>query len=155
MSDKNTAKEDGEIELLSFGVAGQEYSVEITSVREIRGWTQATPLPHSPPYVRGVINLRGTVLPIVDLAGRLGESTGPRSDRDVVIVVYHNGHTVGLLVDAVSDILSISQTEMQPPPEVATDSLQGFIKSLIVVNGQMVRILDLGVVLPEEAVEAA
>jgi purine-binding chemotaxis protein CheW len=105
--------------------------------------------------VRGVINLRGTVLPIVDLAGRLGESTGPRSDRDVVIVVYHNGHTVGLLVDAVSDILSISQTEMQPPPEVATDSLQGFIKSLIVVNGQMVRILDLGVVLPEEAVEAA
>lgn len=155
MTFKSTQKDGNEIELLSFGVAGQEYSVEITSVREIRGWTQATPLPHSPSYVRGVINLRGTVLPIVDLAGRLGESTGPRSDRDVVIVVFHNEHTVGLLVDAVSDILSISENEMQPPPELATDTAQAFIKSLIVVNGEMVRILDLGVVLPEEAVEAA
>ena len=82
------------------------------SVREIRGWTRATSLPHSPPYVRGVINLRGTVLPVVDLAQRLGLPAASSRDRNVIIVVDLDGRTVGLLVDAVSDILALPQDEM-------------------------------------------
>ena len=76
------------------------------SVREIRGWTPATALPHAPAYVRGVINLRGSVLPIVDLAERLGFPQTEATQRHVIIVVQVDAQIVGLLVDAVSDILS-------------------------------------------------
>ena len=141
------------VELLSFRVGEQEYSVDIMSVREIRGWTRATTLPHSPAYVRGVINLRGTVLPVIDLAQRLGLPSGELTDRNVIIVVHIVGRTVGLLVDAVSDILSIPQDELSPPPELAADNSQTFINALTIVEGRMIRVLDLGSVLP--AVDAA
>ena len=105
------------------------------SVREIRGWTPATSLPHSPAYVRGVINLRGAVLPVIDLASRLGLPTGELTDRNVIIVVNIDGRTVGLLVDAVSDILSIPEDELAPPPELAADAAQTFISALTIVDG--------------------
>ena len=89
-------------ELIAFRIEDQEYSVDIMSVREIRGWTAATPLPQSPDYVRGVINLRGTVLPIVDLSARLGLGTVEPTPRHVIIVVHIGKRIVGLLVDAVS-----------------------------------------------------
>lgn len=149
-------KSDGEeVELLSFRVGEQEYSVDIMSVREIRGWTKATPLPHSPSYVRGVINLRGTVLPIVDLAARLGLEKLQASKRNVIIVVDINGHTTGLLVNAVSDILSLPVEEMQPPPDMAADEAQIFVSALTIVEGRMIRVLDLNAVLPAKIEHAA
>ncbi len=143
------------IELLSFRVGEQEYSVDIMSVREIRGWTRATSLPHSPDYVRGVINLRGTVLPVVDLAKRLGLPACELSDRNVIIVVDLDGRTVGLLVDAVSDILTMPEEEMSAPPELAADQAQTFIQALTIVEGRMIRVLDLGSVMPRNAEMAA
>jgi purine-binding chemotaxis protein CheW len=142
-----------EVELLSFRVGDQEYSVDIMSVREIRGWTRATSLPHSPAYVRGVINLRGTVLPVIDLARRLGLPSGEITDRNVIIVVNIEDRTVGLLVDAVSDILSIPHDELAPPPDLAADRSQTFISALTIVDGRMIRVLDLGSVMP--ALDAA
>jgi len=159
MSDMNdqdlSPKDPTEQELLSFRVGEQEYSVDIMSVREIRGWTRATPLPHASPYVRGVINLRGTVLPIIDLAKRLGIHVAEATERNVIIVVHIHKQTVGLLVDAVSDILSIPQAEMQSPPEMAADSGNGFVKALTIVEGRMLRILDLEAVHPHREGEAA
>ena len=87
-----------ERELVAFRVAGQDYCVDIMSVREIRGWTQATTLPHAPDFVRGVINLRGSVVPIVDLAARLGLDPITASDRNVIIITVINQQVVGLLV---------------------------------------------------------
>jgi purine-binding chemotaxis protein CheW len=154
MNNEETKQSVGKVtELLSFRVGEQEYSVDIMSVREIRGWTRATSLPHSPAYVRGVINLRGTVLPVIDLAQRLGLPSGEITDRNVIIVVNIEGRTVGLLVDAVSDILSIPQEELAPPPELAADNSQTFISALTIVDGRMIRVLDLGSVMP--AVDAA
>jgi purine-binding chemotaxis protein CheW len=154
MNNEETKQSAGKVaELLSFRVGDQEYSVDIMSVREIRGWTRATSLPHSPTYVRGVINLRGTVLPVIDLAQRLGLPCGEVTDRNVIIVVHIEGRTVGLLVDAVSDILSIPQDELAPPPELAADNSQTFISALTIVDGRMIRVLDLGSVMP--AVDAA
>ncbi|WP_424943373.1 chemotaxis protein CheW [Aliiroseovarius crassostreae] len=147
--------EGNEIELLSFLVGGQDYSVDIMSVREIRGGAQATSLPHSPSYVRGVINLRGTVLPIMDLAKRLGMQHNQNDDRNVIIVVAVGERTVGLMVDAVSDILSISEDEMQPPPEMQADQDRNFVSALTIVDERMIRILDLNAVLPESNEEAA
>ncbi|MFD0978421.1 chemotaxis protein CheW [Tropicimonas aquimaris] len=150
-----TAVEATERELLSFRVGGQEYCVDIMSVREIRGWTRPTPVPGSPHWVRGVINLRGTVLPIVDLARRLGISAEDASDRNVIIVVHLGQQTVGLLVDAVSDILSIAETEMRPPPDIASREGETFIKALTVVEERMLRVLELASLLPDTGRDAA
>ncbi|AOZ69455.1 chemotaxis protein CheW [Rhodobacter xanthinilyticus] len=144
-----------ELELLSFRLAEEEYSVDIMSVREIRGWTRATPLPHAPAYVRGVINLRGTVLPVVDLSVRLGMAPVEGDARNVIIVVQVGSQTAGLLVDAVSDILALPRNELQAPPELAADTAHSFIEALTIVDGRMIRVLDLGAVLPDEASEAA
>jgi len=142
-------------ELLSFRVGGQDYSVPIMSVREIRGSARATSLPHAPPYMRGVINLRGTVLPIVDLAARLGLDVEGDEARNVIIVVDLGERTAGLMVDAVSDILTIPDSEVQPPPDLAADGARGFVSGLTIVEGRMIRILDLHEVLPPPGEEAA
>ena len=144
-----------EVELLSFRLGEEEYSVDIMSVREIRGWTRATPLPHAPAYVRGVINLRGTVLPVVDLSVRLGMAPVKGDARNVIIVVQMGAQTAGLLVDAGSDILNLPRSELQPPPDLAADSTHNYISALTIVEGRMIRVLDLASVLPEDAVEAA
>jgi purine-binding chemotaxis protein CheW len=141
--------------LLSFRVAEQEYSVDIMSVREIRGWSRATPLPHAAAHVCGVINLRGTVLPIIDLAKRLGLEVLAATERNVIIVVQVNGQTVGLVVDAVSDILSIPQSELQPPPDMSSERGQSYIRALTVVEGRMLRVLDLDSVHPAMEADAA
>ncbi len=144
-----------EVELLTFRVGNQEYSVDIMSVREIRGWTTATPLPHAPPFVRGVINLRGTVLTIVDLSDRLGMGEIAAGERNVIIVVQCGAQYVGLLVDAVSDILSVPKSGLQAPPEMTADGQRTFVSALTIVEGRMVRVLDLNAALPATEVEAA
>ena len=159
MTDRGPKEPDAtdatERELLSFRVGDQEYCVDIMSVREIRGWTRPTPVPRSEPWVRGVINLRGTVLPIVDLANRLVIPVEEASERNVIIVVRIRLQTIGLLVDAVSDILAIPETELRPPPEVASTASETFIKALTIVDDRMLRILDLESVLPDSNKDAA
>ncbi|TMV93689.1 chemotaxis protein CheW [Thioclava sp. BHET1] len=153
--DSKKQNNSSELELLSFRLGEEEYSVDIMSVREIRGWTRATPLPHAPAYVRGVINLRGTVLPVVDLSVRLGMAPVKGDARNVIIVVQLGGQSAGLLVDAVSDILNLPRSELQPPPDLAADATQSYISELTIVEGRMIRVLDLASVLPENAIEAA
>ncbi|MBD3787041.1 MAG: purine-binding chemotaxis protein CheW [Sphingomonadales bacterium] len=154
MTEQNT-QSTSEVELLSFRLADEEYSVDIMSVREIRGWTRATPLPHAPAHVRGVINLRGTVLPVVDLSVRLGMAPVEGDARNVIIVVQVGSQTAGLLVDAVSDILALPRSELQTPPELAADTAHSFIEALTIVEGRMIRVLDLTAVLPDDTAEAA
>ena len=140
-------------EYLSFRIDENEYSVEIMSVREIRGWTRTTSLPHAPPFVRGVINLRGTVLPVVDLAVRLGLEASEPQERNVIIVVDVGSRVMGLRVDAVSDILSFSDDQLQPPPDMTSKSR--FVRALTILDDRMVRILDLEAVLPSNEEIAA
>ncbi|MEM6539013.1 MAG: chemotaxis protein CheW [Pseudomonadota bacterium] len=135
-------------EYLSFRIGENEYSVDIMSVREIRGWTKTTSLPHAPRFVRGVINLRGTVLPVLDLAMRLGLTETDPEDRNVIIVVDVGSRVMGMRVDAVSDILSLTNDQLQMPPDVATASSARFVKALTILEDRMVRLLDLEVVLP-------
>ena len=137
-----------EVELLSFRVGEHEYSVNIMSVREIRGWTRTTSLPRAPSYIRGVINLRGTVLPVIDLGQRLGLEGSEPDERTVIIVVDVDGRTIGLRVDAVSDILTLPTERLKPPPEIAATADQTFLTALTIVDERMVRILDLTSILP-------
>lgn len=131
------------IELLTFRIAEQEYALDIMSVREIRGWTHATPLPHAPNYMKGVINLRGTVLPVMDLSVRLGLTKQEQDDRNVIIVVKLEDTMTGLLVDAVSDIVALSPEDMQPPPELSSNAAEAVVSALTLIDERMVRVLDL------------
>ncbi|MFD1795602.1 purine-binding chemotaxis protein CheW [Paracoccus aurantiacus] len=155
MADNQLHASEDETELLSFRVGTQEYCVEIMLVREIRGWTRATPLPHSPPHVKGVINLRGIVLPVIDLSARLGMDPIEGVDRNVIVVVSVGEITAGLLVDAVSDILTVSEKDMQPAPEIAAGRSGRYIRALIVTDEKLIRVLDLKTILPGENQDAA
>lgn len=138
---KNLSK--GARELIAFRIGGQEFCVNIMIVREIRGWTKATPMPHSPDYMLGVINLRGAVLPIIDLSRRLGMKPAEPTARHVIIVVQVGQKIAGLLVDAVSDILGVSDESVQPIPEVSADYVREFARGIIAVEGRMICLLEL------------
>jgi purine-binding chemotaxis protein CheW len=142
-------------ELIAFRIGEQEFCVDIRAVREIRGWTKATALPQSPAYVRGVINLRGAVLPIVDLSCRLGLGSATPSARHVIIVARVGLRTVGLLVEAVSDILTFSEEAIQPTPDIACDTVRSFVKGVIPVEGRMISLIALDGLLPEVPAEEA
>ncbi|MBS0238429.1 MAG: chemotaxis protein CheW [Proteobacteria bacterium] len=155
MQDVGSPANSANREFVAFRVGSQEFCIDIMGVREIRGWTPATPLPHAPTYVRGVINLRGAVLPIVDLAMRFGLGLTEPTPRSVIIVVQVHQQVVGLLVDAVSDILTTSEASMQPTPDVASDLAKNFVKGVYAVEGRMISIVTLESVLPIAAKVAA
>jgi purine-binding chemotaxis protein CheW len=142
-------------ELISFRVGAQDFCVDIMAVREIRGWTPATALPGAPDFVCGVINLRGAVLPIVDLSFRLGFDTADPTAKHVIIVTEIGGQVIGLLVDAVSDILSVSDEAIQPTPDVASDAARSFVRGLLPSEGRMISLLGLDHIVPELNLEAA
>ncbi|HLZ74157.1 chemotaxis protein CheW [Phenylobacterium sp.] len=142
-------------ELISFRLAAQDFCVDIMAVREIRGWTPATALPGSPNFVCGVINLRGAVLPIVDLAFRLGFDTTDPTAKHVIIVVELGGRVIGLLVDGVSDILTVTDDAIQPTPDVASDAAKSFVRGLLPGEGRMISLLGLDHIVPQSDLEAA
>lgn len=130
-------------EYLTFAIDAQQYGVDILSVREIRAWTEVTNLPNTPDFVRGIINLRGTIVPIYDLRVRFGGGrTTPTRMHVVIVVVAANG-TFGLLVDSVSDILSIDQRDLQGVPNTGMADNHQFLSALVAREERMVSILDL------------
>lgn len=143
-------------DFVCFRIGEQDYCINIEVVREIRGWSPATVLPHAPHHVTGVINLRGAVVAVVDLAARLGLGRTEPTPRHVVIIVALGNQTVGLLADVVSDIMGIDEAAMKPVPDVASDGAGAFITNVITLDdGRMIRKLDLGAVLPGQDIEAA
>jgi purine-binding chemotaxis protein CheW len=135
-------------ELIAFRVKDQEFCVDIMAVRELRGWTETTPLPDSPPFVGGVINLRGTVLPVIDMAARIGLAAAQPGSRSVIIVVCIGVQLVGLLVDSVCDILDVAEAELQATPELACDTVQALVTGLIAVDERMIGLVALDRLLP-------
>ena len=146
-----------QVELLSFQVADHDYAVDVSHVREIRSWTKPTPIPHAPAFVEGVINLRGSVLSIVDLATRLGiKGQSPvRNPRSVVVFVNTKDETVGLRVDAVSDILAFPSSELSQPPEGSSTPEANYIAALAIVEEDILRVLDLEALLRPAVAEEA
>lgn len=142
-------------EVVAFRVAGQDFCIDIMSVREIRGWTETTILPHAQRYVKGVINLRGSVVPVVDLSERLGLGMIEPGPRHVIIITVIGTQTIGLLAEVVSDILTVNDETMQPVPEIASESARAYISGMVVAHDKMIRKIDLAKVLPADGRELA
>jgi purine-binding chemotaxis protein CheW len=149
MNQASTVSESPRRELLSFRLGAQEFCVDIMAVREIRGWTEATPLPRAPDYIRGMINLRGTVFPVVDMSARFGLPRNDLATRRVIIVVWIGTKLVGLLVDAVCDIIAVTETELQPTSELAGETIRTFVSAVLMVEDRMVCLIALNYLVPE------
>lgn len=134
-------------QFLSFFLAGEEYGVDILRVQEIKCWENATEVPNSPPYIKGVINLRGTIVPVVDLRNRFGLESVEYTKTTVVIVlkVEHadRDRTVGFVVDAVSEVYNIEQGLLQPPPDLGDSIDLSFVKGLTAIEEKMVVLLNI------------
>ena len=139
-------------QFVAFAIGEQNYCVDIMSVREIRAWTGVTPLPNTPDYVRGVINLRGSIVPIVDLRTRFGQGETEPTKSHVVVIVAIEGRLNGLLVDAVSDILSVSAENIAAIPETNVGSRVRYLDGLITEDGRMVALIALDRLIDEISV---
>jgi purine-binding chemotaxis protein CheW len=142
---------DGSVEFISFAIGDDQYGVDIMSVREIKEWSNVTHLPKQPEYVRGVLNLRGVVLPIVDLRCRFGQGLTECTPTHIIIIVQLEGRQVGLLADKVLDIVSFDNNEVQPVPSVARSSEARFLSGLVTVEGSMIALIDLASLLSGDA----
>ncbi len=135
-------------ELVTVAVGAQQFALDIMSVREIRGWTQSTPLPNAAPHFLGMINLRGLILPVIDLSARLGLGTSNVAPSSVVVVVQIGERQVGLLVDGVCDILVIREGMIQPTPEVGAGSSAQYVRGVMTTDQGIIGLLALDHVVP-------
>jgi purine-binding chemotaxis protein CheW len=142
-SEGGTINSDGLIEFISFSIGSDQYGVAIMSVREIKGWSGVTHLPKQPDYVRGVLNLRGVMVPIIDLRCRFGQGLTDASPMHVVIIVQIEDRLVGLLADRVLDIVSYEGAKIQPVPRMNGSGEGFFLSGLITIDDAMIALIDL------------
>lgn len=132
-------------QFVTFTVADRSYDVDIAAVREIIRWTRLTPLPHQPAHSRGVLNLRGTIVPVQDLRARLEGGPTEATDTHVIVITWIGAQTVGIMVDAVSDILNVPAETVRTPPAGAAGAEAGIVAGLVSpAPDRIVTILELG-----------
>jgi len=138
-------------QFISFAIGDDQYGVDIMAVREIKGWSEITHLPKQPDYVRGVLNLRGVIVPIIDLRCRFGQGLTEATPLHIVIIVQIGSRQVGLLADRVLDIVSLDASEIQPVPRIARGGRIDFLSGLVTVDGAMIALIDLTNLLTQQA----
>jgi len=145
--------DSAENQYLTFMLAGEEYGVDILTVQELRGWEETTPIPNTPDFVLGVINLRGVVVPIINLRNRFGLEHLDYGPTTVVIIVKVTAgdkqRVLGIVVDAVSEVYDINQESMQPPPDMEGAISIDFITGLATIDEKMVILLDINKLINE------
>lgn len=145
--DVSTELNSGTNQYLTFMLDGEEYGIDILRVQEIKGWEEATKIPNTPDYIQGVINIRGTIVPIIDLRKRFSLAHLVYGPTTVVIVlrVEHaeRSRIMGIVVDAVSDVYNVPSADMKPPPDFGTSISIEFVRGLATVSGNMVIMLDI------------
>jgi purine-binding chemotaxis protein CheW len=130
-------------QFISFAIGDDQYGVDIMAVREIKGWSQITHLPRQPDYMRGVLNLRGVMVPIIDLRCRFGQGMTEATPLHIVIVVQIGSRHVGILADRVLDIVAANASQIQPVPRVAEGMRADFLSGLMTIESGMIALIDL------------
>jgi len=130
-------------EFISFAIGEEQYGVDIMAVREIKGWADITHLPKQPDYVRGVLNLRGAIVPIVDLRCRFGQGLTETTPLHIVIIVQIGERQVGLIGDRVLDIVAVTPAQIQPVPRTDSGHAASFLAGLVSNEDVMIALIDL------------
>lgn len=143
----------GEEQFLTFRLDGQDYGMPILKVQEIKGWDRITPIPNSPAYVKGVLNLRGVIVPVIDLRLRFGLPEAQRDGFTVIIVANINGRLAGIVVDAVSDVINVSTGQLSDAPQYEGQRNREFIKGLAQSDNKLLVMLDVDRLVNSDALE--
>jgi purine-binding chemotaxis protein CheW len=144
------AKTAEEIQLVVFSLGREEFAVEVTQVREIMRMEEITRMPKSPHFVEGIINLRGQIIAVLELAKRLNLESGGRSGETRIIVVEAEDIKVGMIVDSVSEVLRVGAEAVEPSPTLATDISSAFLRGVVKTDNRLIILLDLTKVLSLE-----
>ena len=153
-AEMQVAKTSGDsLEIIAFRLNEQQFCVRTIAIREIRGWAPSTPIPHSPPEVVGVMNLRGSVIPIIDLARKLGIPSTAANERSAIVVADVHNMAIGLLVDGVSDILTITASQIQPVPNISSVN-QDFCEGIVTQPDAMICFLNLNAMFQPAEIES-
>jgi len=140
----------GTMQLVSFRLANELYGIEITKVREIILITEITRIPQTPHYVKGLINLRSTVIPVIDLRALFGLPEGEMTDESRIMVLQASGRTIGIVVDAVSEVLRVKQDQIAPPPPTVAKLGREYLTGLVKLDKQLLILLDIDKILSDE-----
>ncbi|MCS7304909.1 MAG: chemotaxis protein CheW [Thermoguttaceae bacterium] len=133
----------GSLQLVSFRLGPEEYGIEITKVQEIILMGEITRLPQTPPYIKGLINLRSTVIPIVDLRLRFGLPPQDPTEETRIMVINVRGKTIGIIVDAVNEVLRISKDQIVPPPPTVSGVGREYLSGLVKLENRLLILLDI------------
>ena len=131
------------LQLVTFNLGSEEYAVAILKVQEINRMKEITRVPNSPPYVEGVINLRGKVIPVVNLRSKFGLAAKENNEQTRIMIMDIQGITMGLVVDSVSEVLRIPSTTVEPTPPMASNISAEFIKGIAKVDERLIILLDM------------
>lgn len=141
---QSAAAAQGSAEFLTFRLGAEEYGIDILRVQEIRSFEEPTRIANSPPFIKGVVNLRGVIVPVVDLRIKLGCDTVEYNSFTVVIVLNVKGRVVGAVVDSVSDVLELNREEIKPAPEMSSSAVDtAFITGIASVGERMLILMDI------------
>lgn len=151
----SAAATDAAKQFITFTLGAEEFGIDIMLVREIKGWTETTALPKTPHYMRGVINLRGVIVPILDLRARFGMGPTEPSQTHVIIIVTAGARITGLLVDAVSDIVSVEPETVRPVPDMGPTVGERFVDGLAALGDRMVTLVSLDALIGAGSARAA
>ncbi len=146
-TDKTGIKNAGELQLVSFNIGSEEFGVDILKVQEINRMVEITKVPQAPHYVEGVINLRGKVIPIIDLRKRFSLEAKGYDKNTRIVVVDINGNIMGMIVDAVSEVLRLQSSTIENPPEIVTGVNAEYIKGVAKLEDRLLIFLDLSKVI--------
>ena len=152
---KQTAEAVSAGQYLTFALGSEEYGIELLKVQEIKGYSAVTPIPSTPPHIKGVMNLRGAVIPVVDLRVRFGMETIEYTQFNVIIVINVGAKVMGLLVDAVSDVLNVGAGEVRPAPDFGTRADTRFISGMASAGDKIAVLLDIDRLLTEDDLNIA
>lgn len=152
-NEHQTSANEGERQYLTFQLDDEFYGVNILKVQEIKGYTDVTRIPNTPDYMKGVLNLRGTIVPIINLRMKFGMEQIDFTSFTVIVVVVVNGRVMGMIVDSVSDVLTLGPDEMKPAPELGASVDTSFIDGIATMADQLVTLLDIDQVLTEKEIE--
>ncbi len=152
MNEKKSATQPA-VQWLTFTLAEEAYAVGILSVREIRGWSGVSRIPQAPAHMLGVVNLRGTFVPVMDLRARFGLAAAALGDNTVIIVLNVAEHLLGVVVDGVSDVIDIDPAEVKPVPDMGAVVDTRYLKGLVTHAEHMVMLLDVDMLVRPQDLE--
>ncbi len=146
---ETTAVSEEVLQFVTFTLGNEEYAVDILNVQEINRITDITQVPNSPDYVEGVINLRGKVIPVINLRKKFHMEEKPTDDTSRIIIMEISGITNGLIVESVSEVLRIASSALEPPPPMSSDIQSHFIKGIAKLDTRLIILIDLNKLLNE------